>query len=131
MKKILIVTIFFIGTISNLEASLEDAWKTLKDGRGLVSYPRIIRDLVRGGFYHTASPYVKELLTSNRVRNTKPIDKEIDLVVSSIGVRQFEVLPISFLKKSNAPTVYYILAKKLFRKGEYKKSLRYIQKKDF
>lgn len=105
-------------------ANTNTAWKYLVKSRGTVKYyPNVIQNLVSEELYFASIPYIKELLARGKNRSNKRLDLLIDKVVTNVGVKQFEVLPVSFLKKSNAPVLKYILAKKYFRQGKYKKSL--------
>ena len=75
-------------------------------------------------FYFTSIPYIKEYLATQRNISSKRLDKLIDQVITRVGVRQFETMPIQFLNRSNAPTLRYIIAKKRFRKRKYKQALK-------
>lgn len=106
-------------------ASTDLAWKYLVKSKGSVKYyPSVIQNLVKEKLYFASIPYIKELLARGQSFNSKEIDSLIDEVVTNVGVKQFEVLPVSFLSKSNAPTLKYILAKKYFRKSMYTKALK-------
>ncbi len=108
----------------NVAASTDVAWSYLKKSSGSVKYyPNVIQNLVKEKLYYASIPYIKELLARGNRLNSKQLDSLIDEVVSNVGVKQFEVLPVSFLSKSNAPTLKYILAKKYFRTSKFEKAL--------
>ncbi len=105
-------------------ANTDVAWKYLVKSKGTVKYyPNVIKNLVKEDLYFASIPYIKELLTRGKSKSSKELDFLIDKVVTNVGVKQFEVLPTRFLKKSKAPVLKYILAKKYFRQGKYQKSL--------
>ena len=120
------VTIFLISSLLSysLFANAPSAWETLVRSKGAVSsYPIVVQELLKDDLYFTAIPYLKEYLSSNNRRMSKRVDALIDRVVTQVGVRQFEVLPNSILGRTNASTIQYILAKKLFRSGKYQSAL--------
>lgn len=91
------------------------------------SYILLSTSLIEDNLYYTAVPFVKEYLLYARKINSFQVDNVIDEIVSHVGVKQFELLPVSVLKKSNAPTLRYILSKKYFRRGKYKESLQILK----
>lgn len=114
--------LFLIASFAfEAKGDMQSAWDTLVKARGNTkSYPYIVQEMVNTGLYFASIPYIKEYLaTQNSIQDNK-IDDVIDEVVTRVGVRQFEIMPSNFLKKSNAPTLRYIVAKKAFRKGQYK-----------
>lgn len=121
--------LFFLGVLGmmtpmDLSASTERAWSTLANSRGDVnSYPAVVENLLAENLYFTAVPYLKEYLSTKRGRISPKVDSLIDEVVTKVGVRQFEVLPTAILKRTKAPIIRYILAKKYFRQGNYKNAL--------
>jgi len=121
--KLKLIIIFFILSSSAL-ASPERAWDILVRSRGSISsYPGVVKELLKDRLYFTAVPYLKEYLTSRNGQISKDVDLLIDNVVTQVGIKQFEVLPQSILRKTNAPIIKYILAKKYFRSGDYSKAL--------
>ncbi|ATH06621.1 hypothetical protein BIY24_01320 [Halobacteriovorax marinus] len=121
-KKIaLALTFLSLSTMANTDV----AWKYLVQSKGSVRYyPSVIQNLVKEKLYFASIPYIKELLARGKSFNNKELDTLIDEVVTNVGVKQFEVLPVSFLEKSKAPTLRYILAKKYFRAGKYDQALK-------
>ncbi|PIK14602.1 MAG: hypothetical protein CES88_09695 [Halobacteriovorax sp. JY17] len=109
----------------NVAASTDVAWDYLRKSQGSVKYyPSVIQNLVKEKLYFASIPYIKELLARGKNLNSRELDSLIDEVVTNVGVKQFEVLPVSFLEKSKAPTLKYILAKKYFRKSDFPKALK-------
>ena len=106
-------------------AQVEEAYKVLRSNRGSIeSYPVVAQKLINVGLYFTATAYLKEYLFRTSGTKARKIDALIDEVITHIGVKQFDVMPLSILKKSQAPMVRYILAKKYFRLGEYQQVLK-------
>ncbi|MBH47143.1 MAG: hypothetical protein CME71_03130 [Halobacteriovorax sp.] len=112
--------ILLVSFAFEAKGNMQAAWDTLVKARGNTqAYPYIVQQMVSHGLYFASIPYIKEYLaTQTKVQDDK-IDDLIDEVVTRVGVRQFEVMPTSFLSRSNAPMLRYIVAKKAFRKGSY------------
>jgi len=89
-------------------------------------YARLVKALSNSDMHFTAVSFVKELLAQSGGRFDKELDFTIDEIVSQAGVRQFEVLPLEILRRSSAPTLRYIVAKKQFRLGKYQDVLETI-----
>ncbi len=122
--KSLVIVLFLILASRNADASADGAWSALISTKGSVkAYPRVVEELVEEKLYFAAVPYIKEYLTRASRIEGKRIDGLIDEVVTYVGVKQFEVLPTSILEKTSAPSIKYILAKKYFRSGNYKKAM--------
>lgn len=123
IKKIIVTFLVLLTITAN--AQVEEAYRVLKKSRGDIgSYPVVAQKLINDGLYFTATAYLKEYLFRTSGTKARRIDGLLDEVITHIGVKQFDVMPISVLKKSKAPMVRYILAKKYFRLGEYQKVLR-------
>lgn len=123
LMKSVVVLLFLILASRSGNASSSGAWNALVNASGGVSsYPKVVQELIEDKLYFAAVPYIKEYLTRSS-GGGKKIDRLIDEVITFVGVKQFEVLPTSILKKSSAPSIKYILAKKYFRNGSYKRAL--------
>jgi hypothetical protein len=106
-------------------AGVGEAWSNLVRARGSVSsYPVVVQELLKDDLYFTAIPYLKEYLSRSNGNIPKEVDSLIDAVVTQVGVRQFEVLPRGILRRTKAPMMRYILAKKYFRVGDYDSALK-------
>ncbi len=105
--------------------ALESIWTDLTKSRNRIDrYPNIIQQLINKQMYHTAVPYVKEYLVTYKGRTNKNFERLFEEVVSKVGDRQFILLPESYLSKIDSPTLKYLLAKKLLKKGKYEESLK-------
>lgn len=126
MKKVsLIIGMLVVG--QSAYADMNKA-RSIFNGGDRNQYPQLVQELVKEGMYFSSVPFVKEYLANvNRVNN-QAVDGIVDEVVTHVGVKQFETLPVSILEKSNAPTLRYILAKKSFAQGKYDKALSYLGK---
>jgi hypothetical protein len=84
---------------------------------------RTIIELVKSGYYFSTLPMMKDYI----LRNERSLDGEMDSVLDTMlyhtGVRPFESLPVEVLKKSRSSNVRYILAKRLFKKGQNQDAL--------
>lgn len=126
--KILLVFATLVATTVN-HASIEGARSTFYGTKGSArQFVDVAKELVDAKLYYTAIPLLKEYLVTTK-SSSKKLDRLLDDVISVVGVKQFEVLPSKVLKKSKAPTVNYILAKKYFRLAKYKKALKQLGKK--
>jgi tetratricopeptide (TPR) repeat protein len=124
VKKIITCSILLALSTATF-ANVDKAWSSLVKSKGSVKYyPVVINNLVNEKLYFASIPYIKELLTRGKGKHSKQLDQLVDKVITNVGVKQFEVLPTKFLRKSNAPTLKYILAKKYFRQGKYKAALK-------
>jgi len=94
-----------------------------------------IENLVRNNLYHTAVPALKEYLYSNNKISESRIDEIIEEVSVKVGIRIFEGMGTDILSRSNAQGLRYIVARKLFKKGDYRATLDslsgYPKKKNF
>ncbi len=129
MQKYLFVFLLILNfAIANVMAASFRPISKLSSGRIRVNdYISISSSLVDQGLYYTAVPFVKEYLLQAKIINNRRVDKVIDQIVGHVGVKQFELLPIEILSKSSAPTLQFILGKKLFRKGKYKRSQKILE----
>lgn len=118
LRTFLLIPIFLLGLKT---VGAEDLGRLGNDGTN--DFPRLIKALVNSDLHFTAVSYIKELLTQGGGKINSSLDYAIDEVISHAGVRQFEVLPLDVLKRSTAPTIRYIVAKKLFRLGKYQEAL--------
>lgn len=127
MKNILLFALYLsFGT--RVEASYHGASQIYNSG-DRNHYPQLVSELIDEKMYFSAIPFVKEYLSTTSKPNDAVVDKILDKLVTEVGVRQFEVLPINILEKSSAPTIRYILAKKAFRQGKYEETLKHLEKR--
>ena len=110
--------------IPNAWSSYEAAAKNY--GKGSISlsgYRRTIIELVKGGYYFSTVPWMKDYI----VKNDRPLDTEmeqtLDLMLYHTGVKPFESLPVKILKKSRSGNIRYILGKRLLKDGKYQEAL--------
>lgn len=123
----LIVLLSCLSMTGTAYSGMNSAWKTLVKSRGKTeNYPAVIKALVDNKLYFSSIPYIKEYLFTTKRVTGKKLGILIDEVISHVGIKQFEYLPESILKRSKIPMLQYIMAKKLFRTGKYKKALSYI-----
>ena len=88
----------------------------------------IIIELVRENYVFSALPWMKEYM----IKDTKTLDSRIEnalsKIISKAGIKQFETLPLRFLKRSKSDNVRYIIAKKYIAKNKYDEALTYLQR---
>ena len=110
---------FFIVTLllsSEVFASLAGARNALRQRNSTKKYRQLVLELVDAKMYYSAIPYMKEFLARSQSRLDSRLEKAFDEMLSYTGTKQFEVLPIKYLKKSSSNNIKYILAKKLLNK---------------
>lgn len=122
--KIIIIALF---TTLSLKASagLSNAEEMYSRTRGKVRmYDRVVAGLIKDGYYFAALPFAKEYLSTTRnVKINKDFERSLESLIGQVGIRQFETLPDSILRRSDAPIIRYIRAKKFFRRGQYQRAL--------
>ena len=118
--------IFFLTVLSLPIANAALDQVDQSTGRDIASVGgsrRTIIDLVKSGYYFSTLPMMKDYI----VKNDRSLDGEMDSVLDTMlyhtGVRPFESLPVEVLKKSRSSNVRYILAKRLFKKGQNQDAL--------
>ena len=107
---------FLLFSIScNTFASIESIYREMSLDKGSARrYSLIAKKLIDEDLYFTAVPFIKEFLTRHPGVSNKRIDQVVDEIITNVGVRQFEVLPVRILKSSGAPTIRYIFGQKVF-----------------
>ncbi|MFI5391686.1 MAG: hypothetical protein ACHQYQ_10015, partial [Bacteriovoracales bacterium] len=90
-------------------------------------YPLLARELIKDELYFSAIPFIKEFMVySGRIQGEQ-VNNILETIIAHVGTKQFEVLDESILNKSTAPSIRYILAKKLFKKNKYEEALNLIK----
>jgi hypothetical protein len=130
MKKITLMLSLILSVSFSFKsfANLGRAAETLKKTRGLKRTEKVSIELISEGYYFTAIPWVKEYLTKNRGRVSTSMEKGIDKIINIVGTRQFELIPIKYLRRSQSNSVRYLIAKKYLRKNQASKALQYTSK---
>jgi len=123
MKRLLFFA-FIFSFASNSYASVEKAAQLYEKSNNVQNYLKIADELVADKLYTSALIFVKEYLTSAPKIKSSDLDELIDEIVPYTGVRTFEEMPINILSRVKAPTLRYIVAKKLFRVGRYNEALQ-------
>ncbi len=126
-----LVVILATGLTVNAFAGYEEALK--KYGRGNVSlagYRDMIIELDDGGYQFALIPWVKDYLVKSRKRMDPRLEKAVDNIMTTVGVKTFESLPENILSKVNSPNIRYILAKRSFSKSDFATAEKLISKVD-
>ncbi len=95
-------------------------------GKGSISlsgYRRTIIEMVDSGYYFSVVPWMKDYLVKNNSALDASLEKAFDDIISVTGVKPFETLPESVLKRSRSGNVHYILAKRLLKSNRYQDAL--------
>ncbi len=116
--------VFALLLSTSAMASYESAEKLY--GRGTINlsgYRKTIIELVDGGYYFSAIPWMKNFL----VKNDRALDDELeaafDTMLYHTGVKPFESLPYNILARSRSGNIRYILAKMLFKTGNLNEAI--------
>ncbi len=120
-SKIVMISFFLI---TSARASYEAADRTY--GRGTISisgYRRTLIELVKGGYYYSSIPWMKDYIVQTDRSLDHEMDEALDIMLYHTGVKPFESLPFEVLRRSRSGNVRYILAKKLFKKGNKQEAL--------
>lgn len=106
-------------------ASYEAAERTYGKGSiALSGYRRTIIELVKGGYYYSVVPWMKDYLVKNNSSLDAELENALDQILSHTGVKVFESLPEEVLRHSRSGNIRYILAKRLMKRGRYDEALR-------
>ncbi len=117
----LLLFTFSISAFADLVNTL-DIYERTRGKKRL--YDQLVSALINDGYYFAALPFAKEYLSTTRnVRINKEFEYSLEKLIGEVGVRQFETLPDSILRRSDATVIRYIRAKKFFRRGEYDRAL--------
>ncbi len=125
MKKILLFLVFW-GS-GQLYARVDRAYDYVNKARSNpINNLYAAQELLDAGYYYSAIPLVKEYLVTARKINSYKLDLMLERLTKVVGIKQFEVLPMKVLQRSKAPTIRYIIAKKLFKRRKYKQVLQFL-----
>lgn len=120
-SKLLVLTFLIIPTTW---ASYEVADKNYGQGSiSLSAYRRAILDLVNDGYYYSTVPWMKDYLVKNDQGLDAQMEAALDSMLYHTGVKPFETLPETMLRRSRSGNIRYILAKRLFKKGKSQEAL--------
>ncbi len=126
MKSFIFIALVFVINLS-ANASYRGAQQIYQQG-DIARYPQLVNELINEKMYFSATPFLKEYLATTTKPSEAALENILDNLITEVGIRQFEVLPVNVLEKSNAPTIRYILAKKFFRQGKYDQAIKYLEK---
>lgn len=123
-SKIVKVLVLFYSV--NSIASWDSARRVFEKGKRNEKLKDLVVELTNGGYYFSALPLMKEYL----IKETKNLDNRVDSalskIIDTVGVKQFETLPLRFLVRSKSDNIRYIIAKKYLRSKKYSKALTYL-----
>ncbi len=87
-------------------------------------YEKIFEELVKSKLYFSSIPWLKKYLeTVQRTKLARRIDLLIDEVVEEIGFKEFSVFSLPSLERTNSQSLFYLRAKKNFKKGNSQRAL--------
>ena len=114
--------------ISTAHASYEEAVRTYGTGSiALSGHRRTVIELVKGGYYFSAVPWMKDYLVKSGANLDGDLEDAMDSMLAVTGVKIFESLPESVLQRSRSANIRYILAKRLFKKGKFQEALNEVK----
>lgn len=119
-SRIFALTLFLSAEVL---ASYEGASRSYGNGTiSLAGYRRTILELVDGGYHFSAIPWFKEYLVKNASLDAE-MEEALDKIIALAGVKPFESLPEQILQRSRSGNIRFILAKRLFKKGDHAAAL--------
>jgi tetratricopeptide (TPR) repeat protein len=120
-SKILFASLFIIPSAWS---SYESADKLFSKGTvSLSGYRRTVMELVNDGYYFSTAPWMKDYIVKTDRTLDAEMEQTLDTMLYHTGVKPFESLPESVLKRSRSGNIRYILAKRLFKKGKNQEAL--------
>ncbi len=120
------IIFILLVTMQSALASYRSAESTyLQKHKTTTNYTAIMKELVADGYHFSIVPLLKEYIALGKSREVESL---IEKVVYSVGVKQFESLPISILRRSNSDALQFVVAKKLFRKKKFKASAKVLSR---
>lgn len=122
-----LISVLSLGLTFNAFAGYEEALK--KYGKGNVSlagYREMIIELNQGGYYFSVIPWVKDHLVKSSRKMDTSLEKAIDSVMTNVGVRTFDSLPVGVLSRVNSPNIKYILAKRSLNTSDFKSAEKFL-----
>jgi len=112
----------FLSLVLGSHLALADYDQLEKDfGKSSINfagYRKTILSTVDSGFPYSALPWIKDYLVKSEKGLDREISRSISKVVSIVGIKPFESLPDSALKKLNDGHFLYILAKRQLKAGK-------------
>ncbi|MFI5390699.1 MAG: hypothetical protein ACHQYQ_05000 [Bacteriovoracales bacterium] len=118
--------LLFSGCLFGSIEQAQNYYDNIKRGE-VKYYPLLARELIKDELYFSAIPFIKEFMVySGRIQGDQ-VNNILEAIIAHVGTKQFEVLDESILNKSTAPSIRYILAKKLFKKTKYDEALNLIK----
>ncbi|MBL7663719.1 MAG: hypothetical protein JNM93_01205 [Bacteriovoracaceae bacterium] len=128
MFKSFLVILFFIIISIQANADLREASRIYSKGKiGVAELGNMIKEFVDSGYTIAALPWMKEYLVSRGPMRGK-IEDVFEQIILDAGVKSFQVLPPEVLENSRSPSIYYVLAKIYFSRGQFNMSLKYLDK---
>lgn len=106
-------------TVSSAFASYEAAERSYAKG---TANKRTIIELVNAGHYYSTVPWMKDYIVKSE-RLDSDMEQVLDVMLYHTGLKPFESLPEDILRRSRSGNIRYILAKRLFKKGNSQAAL--------
>ncbi len=122
MFKYLILTFLIFNSLITFSSEVSREIASLK---GMES---LSRRLVESGDYYAATPIIKEYLNQLNTKTSSSFDNDIEITVRNVGVKQFEVLSIQKLERSEASAINYILGKKYLKRKDISRAIQSFDK---
>lgn len=119
-SKILIVSLLCSSAFASYE-NAENAYG--KGSIGLSGYRKTVIELVKGGYYFSAIPWMKDFMVKGGGSFDATLDEAFDEMLYHTGVKVFESLPDDILRRSRSGNIRFILAKRMMKKGKNQEAL--------
>jgi len=119
----LLTSIALITLVTGAYSGTRNLTRAFNSGVTNTNQLEIVDALLENELYFTAIPILKDYLADHSKVNRAGVDAALSKIVEGAGIKQFQILPETFLDRAKGPVASYILAKKLFRTGEYQRAL--------
>jgi len=92
------------------------------------NYRSAIIELVDAGYYFSVVPWMKDFLVKNNRALDSELESAFEKILNVTGVKTFESLPDKILRRSKSGNIHYILARRLFSRGQNNDALQELKK---
>ncbi len=115
--KHLLLTITILALSSNAHASAKGAFELYQNDKSKSRDKKIAHELIDGGFYFSAIPYINNYLENNNEIDAE-LEADIETLVTKTGTMAVLNLEEKRLESFNNPSISLILGTRLFNKDQ-------------
>lgn len=119
MKKLVLICTFLL--MQNAWGSAKEAYNRFLHDKSSTRDIKIASELIDGGFYYSAIPYVNNYLENHSLIDAE-LEKQIELLVLRTGTMAVLNIDSQRLSLFKIPSVSLVLGTRLFNQQQYKKA---------